>query len=380
MNLLKKLRGLFLADNYFYFVFIPFLTLIFIIMMLLMCYPSVASAGVKNGVEICLNMLIPSLFPFMFFSSIISNTVPFNFKSKGIRRLTRFVFGLPGESLPIIIMSLIGGFPVGAYLVKDAYEDGRLSSREGKRMLLFCVNPGLAFSFSMLGNTLFSSSRIGLIIFAVSVISSVFLGILARFFEEGEDYQKNRAGTSEHIHISKIAADTMNNCIRSMVTVCVWVIIFSCISSLVEALPLAKGTSDFLNMISEVTNGSIVAKNDYSFPVLCGVVGFGGFCIHMQIMPALTKLKLKYKYFFCSRILCCAMNSVLAFFFMKIFPLETEVSVLTEKPQKAAVFSSVPLCVFLMIMCGLFVLGDGYTVWKKQKNVSGKVVNKPQLY
>lgn len=61
---------------------------------LLLCYPQAASSGVQNGIGYCVNILIPSLFPFMvlstfFVKSGLSDTIgkvlnrPLGFLSRG---------------------------------------------------------------------------------------------------------------------------------------------------------------------------------------------------------------------------------------------------------------------------------------------------------
>ncbi len=367
-------------NSYFCFVYLPFVMLVSVIIMLLLRYPSIASKGVVAGIRICMDTLLPSMFPFMFFSTLMLNLkISDNFFDK-LSAVSNFLFGLPGISLPIILVSLVGGYPVGAFLVKDAFEKGMITLIQGRRMLLFCVNPGLAFTYSMIGSHLYGSERTGVIVFCVSVITSFIIGVLSRFYEDGEDYCEKRITAKQKRTVSETVISSMNTCVVNTVNVSVWVIMFSCISSLVDVMPFKKSSSDFIKMIIEVTNGVIISKNCYSLLVLCAVVGFCGFCIHLQIMPSLTKLKMRYSHFLCSRILCAALNCVFCFLALQVFPVETDALSLGHLPSQTRLSSSAILCAFLMLMCGLFVLGDGYSAVIKEKNKSANKGNKADLY
>ena len=380
MNSIKAFKGSIKDNYYFYFVYIPSVMLIFLIIMFLLRFPKIATQGVNAGIDICINTLLPSIFPFMFFSSLTINLKIFDGLSAKISCLSKVLFGLPGVTIPIIIMSVIGGYPVGAFLIKDAFEKGKITSVEGKRLLLFCVNPGIGFTYSMIGCNLYNSAYIGILLFSVSVLVSFIVGIFSRFYEDRVDFKKVQEKHMSQKSISTSLLDSMNASVHNVVNVCVWVIIFSCISALVNVIPLNKSASDIIKMLSEVTNGAIISKDNYNIFVLSAVIGFCGFCIHMQIMPTLAALKMKYSHFLCSRILSSGLYCVLTAIFLNVFSVECEAVSLGFSPKKIEIHSSVLLCVFLMIMCGLFVLGDGFTAYIKEKNISANNRNEDYLY
>lgn len=379
MKKMKELVEIIKKNKYFCFVYMPFVIFAATMTFLLLCYPDKAAQGVSCGLEICLKTIIPSLFPFLFFSTLLmSFTLPERLCEK-MSKLTQLLFGLPGITLPIIIISVLGGFPVGSVLIKQSFEQGRITACQGKRLLLFCVNPGPAFTISVIGVSMLGSMKAGLLIYVCSLISTLILGMLSRFFTDEDDlrqYSKNyiKKGVAESVNSSAEQA------VSGIVNICTWIIVFSCIGALADILPVETGTLHFFKMISEVTNGAIIALEYYNLPVLCAVIGFSGFCIHLQIMPAIIKLRLKYKFFLISRIICSGLNCVLCFLMMKIFPLSIAASAVMNKAENIIFPSSVPLCVFLMLMCGLFVAGDNYIFRKKSVKEGGYEGNKPQLY
>lgn len=380
MKNVKVIKTLIRKNSYFCFVYIPSILLIFLIFMLLLCYPDIASKGVGEGIEMCTKTLLPSIFPFMFFSSLIMNLKIIDGFFKKMTKISKLFFDLPSVAMPIIIMSLIGGYPIGAFLIKNAFEKGKISALQGKRMMLFCVNPGIGFTYSLIGSSLYNSFEIGIILFVISVLSALIIGFFTRFYEDGEDYTKVESFINSKMSASEALLDSINVSTHNIANVCVWVIIFSCISALADILLLNKPVLDFLKMVSEVTNGVMISKKDYSIYILNSVVGFCGFCIHMQIMPTLTCLKMKYSHFLCSRILSSSLYCILTSVALDLFKINVDTIYVGAVPQNTEIRSSVTLCVFLMIMCGLFVLGDNFTAYIKEKNKSVNKGNKAELY
>lgn len=367
-------------NSFFCFVYMPCVSFIFLAFMLLLCYPDAAASGVKNGMDICLNTLIPTLFPFMFFSNLLINLDLSGWISKRLDRLTGFVFDLPGEALPIIIMSLIGGYPVGSFMIKNAYESGKITRLQGKRMLCFCVNPGPAFTVITIGSALFGSKKTGLIVYLSCVISALIIGVLSRFLYAESESEYVTLDTKQSVQLSSGIMQSVNVSVHSTVNICVWVVIFSCLNSLADILPLNDSLKFFFSVVSEVTNGVFVAANKLPLPAICAIVGFSGFCIHLQVMPAIITLKLKYKYFLAFRVISGAISCVVCFFLMQLFPQYVSTFSLGARPEKISFASSVPMCVCVMIMCGLFAVGDGYVIRKKDKIKNSNAFNKAELY
>ena len=72
----------------------------------LLFYPTQAAAGAKRGIGYCVDILIPSLFPFMALSVFVVKSG----LAASMGRLTagpcRILFGLPGSAAAAIVMSL----------------------------------------------------------------------------------------------------------------------------------------------------------------------------------------------------------------------------------------------------------------------------------
>lgn len=334
----------------------------------LLCYPETAAEGVSSGIKLCLETVIPSLFPFMLFSSVLSDSGLLMKLAKFSSGFSRMAFALPGVAVPIMLLSAVGGYPVGAFLIRKAVLNGGLSASQGRRMLLFCVNPGPAFAVSAIGGMLIGSKAAGVVIYASTVVSSLLIGILTRFIA------RDKAVTEAESNICSVTTDTysviseaVNSGTRSIFNICVWIVIFSSLNALADILPFNQSFLIFFKSFSEVTNGVIVALENYPLPLISGVVAFAGICVHLQILPCLTALKLKYKFFLISRIIAAAASTAISYVLYEFYPISRDTVSVGSKPVSAAVESSLPVCVCLLFMCGLFIIGDNYILSKKRE-------------
>ncbi|MGN1443987.1 MAG: hypothetical protein ACI4XE_09085, partial [Acutalibacteraceae bacterium] len=149
--------------------------------------PEQSAAGVRDGLALCFKTVIPALFPFMVISSFLVQSNITAKLDRLLSRLTFFLFRQPSCTGSVIFLSLISGFPVGAELVRQLYENKKISKSQGQRLLLFCVNPGPAFVISCVGAGMLGSQMIGIIIFVSAALSSVILGFLTRFMAVSEE-------------------------------------------------------------------------------------------------------------------------------------------------------------------------------------------------
>lgn len=365
---MKNSRQLTLTDNFLALKYIVSVFVIFIAGFMLLRFPETAGQGISDGIDLCLGTLIPSLYPFMILSSLAINLDSFSFIERLLSKFTEFVFRLPGKTLSVIIMSMIGGFPIGGKMTKELYEKGRISRLQGKRLLLFCVNPGPAFTISSVGLYLLGSKKAGLIIYASLILSSLIVCFLTRFIaqkDESEEIINKRDVPPEEFSSAFVSSVSSGS--KAMLNVCCWVIAFSCLVRLTDILPFSPEMKLFICSISEVTNACSLAAGNLTIPAIAAIIGFGGVCTHFQIMSAVKALKLKYKYFITGRIIHCALSAVICDFILKIFPVSYDVFSFGTLPKEKAGTVSVPISAGMLIMCALIMLGDSFCVQIKRK-------------
>lgn len=236
-----------------------------------------AISGAREGVQLCLNTLIPTLLPFFFLSNILSSglmgrPIPI---LRPIGRLCR----IPEGAEYILITGVLGGYPLGAQAISHACETGSLSRRDGRRMLAFCNNCGPAFLFGM-GGALFQDPKIPWMLFCIHILSALSVACIV----PGEP-GRCLVGIGKR----PSAVQALWQALRSMAGVCGWVILFRVLIAVVNRWVLwyfPEEVAVIISGIVELSNGCINLGDIKAPPlrfVLCsGFLAFGGLCVAMQ--------------------------------------------------------------------------------------------------
>ncbi len=111
----------------------------------LLIFPAQAAEGAKNGVNYSLNILLPSLYPFMVLSVFIVKSGLAEKLGSALEKPTQALFRLPGGAAASIVMSVVGGYPAGARSAAALAEAGLVTQAQAERMMYFCVNAGPSF-------------------------------------------------------------------------------------------------------------------------------------------------------------------------------------------------------------------------------------------
>lgn len=312
-----------------------------------------ATQGVKNGLELCMTTVIPSLLPFMTVCTyILKSDVIYPLEQK-VEKLSQMIFSLSGRGATVFLMSIIGGFPVGAKLIADSIKDGALTLNQGKRMLLFCVNPGPAFIINVVGVSMLNSKSAGLILFFSHLMSSFVMGILTRIFAEKADAEIKRR--SEHER-NDILTQSITESAFALITMCAWIMLFSAIINFVDLSSLQKGTKQWLNMVMEVTNGCSISVKNFPLPITALVLGWSGLSVHSQVLPYMSVIGLKYKYFAVARILSGALSMGISSALFSVFPCQVSAFSNITEITPHAVSISVPATMGMLFLSALVIL------------------------
>ena len=124
-------------------------------------YAEECTQGIKNGIMFCIEVLVPSLFLFMALSSYAVKSGFAQTLSRPFGRMSRFLFRLPSDAFTAIILSVIGGYPVGAKVASMLYERGQLSESEAQKTACIAVCAGPGFLMNYVGRALLGSQSAG---------------------------------------------------------------------------------------------------------------------------------------------------------------------------------------------------------------------------
>lgn len=244
-----------------------------------------ALSGAQSGISLCINSVIPSLFPFFIVTSFVRSV----FIGKPIRILRPIsrLCGIPEGAESLMLLGFLGGYPVGAQGIHDAYCYGAISKNDAKRMLGFCNNAGPAFLFGMLG-CLFSSQKTIWIIWGIHIVTAIIIGMVL----PGKQAYTCKLPKQETISIPSC----IEKSIKSMGLVCAWVVVFRVIITFLERWIFWLFPTEWNSLISgilELTNGchalAEITKEGTRFVFSATFLGVGGLCVAMQTVSVTKK-------------------------------------------------------------------------------------------
>lgn len=303
----------------------------------LACFPADAAQGAASGLTFCMEVLIPSSFPFLVLSSFFVHAGLSERLGRLLRPVTRLLFRLPGACGATILLSLAGGYPVGTRGIATLYQNRTISQKQANQMFYFCVNAGPAFTISVVGAGLYGSPRLGLYLFLSGTIASLTLGIILGQFSrkkntplELPENPKPAAPWGDALVLSAFDAA------RGMVSACSFVILFATALSLLGrvgflpwltwalsaiGLPAAFSESIF-PLLWEITGGSAQGVLlGAPFPVVAFAVGFAGLCVHFQVLATATPFHPSRWKFFLIRLFHGLISAGCAAGFLHFFPV-----------------------------------------------------------
>ena len=284
----------------------------------LLCYSKAVSASMTQALKLCVQVLLPSLFPFFVLSSMFISTGVIQRLSTRLEKPFQWLFGLPGSFGAALLLGAAGGYPVGAKTIATLYQQGQCSKRDAEKALRFCNNAGPAFLISAVGASLLQDPHAGLNLYAVHVLSALIIGFI---------YRKN----TDHVKYNGITADHMRNtatislflravtdAFSSFLNVSAFVLIFSVISTMLQQLPLIDSLhclpgggilwygllAGFLELTSGVaclTQGGLPPSS--LLPALSFLCGWGGCSVQFQTISLLHDAGLSCRQYLKSKLL-----------------------------------------------------------------------------
>lgn len=311
--------------------------LIFVTIAMLVIFPAKYSKVSLDALLIWGNILIPSLFPFFFFTRLISTLDLAKPISSLLHPVTNKLYKTNGYSGYIFFISILSGYPVGSKLTFDLYEHGFITKQECNTITSFTSNSGPMFILGSVGIGMLLSKTAGFIILFSHILGAIINGLIYRNKKIVDCkgyalYDNNKVD---------ILTDTMLNSIKSILLVGGYVVICFVIANIFIDLNIFKPISFSLNKLlgikEEITNSLLtgiiemttgcksIASLDISLKlktiICCFLISFGGISTLLQAMSFLKKTGIKYKYFTLQKFTHSIFSTIICFLICLIIKL-----------------------------------------------------------
>lgn len=292
---------------------------IIIICVLLLLFSKECASGAFSGIEMCINVLIPSLFPFMAVSSFIIKSGVSDILGKPFKKFMKGIFGLSPAFAPVLLLSVTGGYPIGAKSCNELYKNGTADIEECKRASLFMVCAGPGFLISFIGMSIYNDKKIGTIMLVSQILSVLLTGIANRIINRGKISYKSKTSGGVKLSLTKSLVEAVADASKGMLSICSFVIAFSAVSGIISAVIDDGLIKTVILSVLEVCTGVKTVSSELPVWATAFVAGFGGICVHFQIFSVLSSLNISKIKFFCYRIIQGLLTAVFTYAGMQIF-------------------------------------------------------------
>ena len=367
----------------------------------LMFWPQEAMEAAREGLRLCYNVILPSLFPFFVLSALVVDLGLAGYIGRALEGLMRPLFRVPGACASAFVLGFVGGYPVGARTALSLYQKGMCTKTEAERLLAFCNNSGPAFILGVVGAGVFASSRVGVLLYLAHAAASVCVGLLFRFYRGEECRREGRAApTFQAERFTTALTGAIKNSFLSTLNICAFVVFFTVVIKLLFLSGVLPGLAGVLGTLFsplgfstrwaerlltgliELTSGvwTLTGAGTMSgrLSMAAFLLGWAGLSVHCQVLSFLGGSGLSVKTYIGGKLLHGGLSALFTAALLRVFPLSEPVSAyLAEQVEGiAGVDFSSALTISLAAAWGMWLLfflaaaaAVGKTSRKRRKGV-----------
>ena len=287
-------------------------------MLLFLFFPSAVAEGVRSGLTLCVRVLIPSLFPVSVLTGcMIRMGVARLFSQRFFPWLGRFV-GLSGAGMLPFLLGLLGGFPLGAQMLAELYQNGSLNRREALRAQVLCNNAGPAFLIGAVGSGIFGQPELGAALLVIQLLSAWTAGLLLRG-PAGVPPKASKPPAEKSVPFSKAFFAALDASAKAMLRLTATVSFFSAVMACIASVlplgqlspPVQAGVTGFL----ELSGGTALLsgmERGTAFVLSAAMTAWGGLCVHAQALQAFSPAGLPSGKYVVAKLLQAGLSAALA--------------------------------------------------------------------
>ena len=346
----------------------------------LVLFPGETTGAARDGLTLCFDVIIPSLFPFFVLSSLAVELGLADYFGRALEKLMRPLFHVGGAGAIAVALGFVGGYPVGARTAISLYEKGLADKNETMRLLSFCNNSGPAFILGVVGAGIFADSSVGLLLYLSHILASLTVGILFRFYKYRQPPGANgRLSQVKVIRVGQAFSSAVFSALQSILNICAFIVFFAVVIRLLFITGIIPGVSEILaalltplridpQNIQDLITGTIeissgmwslkgsAADLTSQLAMAAFMLGWAGISVHCQVISFLSKSGLSSVTYIIGKALHAAVSALYAWLFCMVFSFEEPVSAYLV--QQIGVIASLDFSRCLKI--SLFTAG---TVW-----------------
>jgi len=253
------------------------------------------AGGVRQGLALCGGTLVPALFPFMALAGVLGRSGAQRAFARLTGPLCRRWLRLPEALGPVMLMSFVGGYPVGARMLSGMLARGEVTREDARRCLLFCISPAPSFAAAAVGQGVLGSARAGAVVYACHLGTALLLG---RWHARRSPLPPSGANRGlQTLPWAAALVEGVQGAVEGMLSICGFVLLFSALLGLLEGLGAPAAAGALLHRLSGglLSPQAGAAACSGVLEITCGVfacrgLGWGELCLLLPFLVSFGSL------------------------------------------------------------------------------------------
>lgn len=328
-----------------------FLALVLYMIIFLIINPQPCLDAAQNAIRLCIEAVIPSLFPFLVGSGLLCSLGFPALCTHFLSPVMRPLFNLPGASALTLFLGFLSGYPIGATTAIELYKTGQCTKIEAERMLAFCNNSGPMFIIGMVGSSYLGNVVAGQYLYISHIIAALIVGIIFRFYKSSNTANRILPPSFECTKQTTITSlgGVIDSSVFSILKICGFVIFFAVF---IKTLP----HNPYLYSFVEITGGIKTLSQEctaYKLPVISLFLALSGLSVLFQVSAIIQPFGLSLKTYISGKLLQGGLSFIITYVLLEILPITQETFAKTSAIALSPVslsLSSVFITIFLVFI------------------------------
>lgn len=278
----------------------------------LVLWPGEAMGAMRDGLKLCGNVIVPSLFPFFVLSSLVVELGMSRYLGRLFQPVMAPLFRVNGACASALALGFVGGYPVGARTAISLYQNGQCSKTEAERLLAFCNNSNPVFLISVLGVGVFGSVRAGVWLWLIHVLSALLTGLVFRGSGKSASRQElTRRPPFRAVSFAEAFTGAVRSSLAGILSVCAFVVFFYVLAQPLTAMGGRLGAV-LVAALELFSLTPLLTADAFGFLLAAAAAGWGGLSVLCQTLAVLEGSGLRLRNCFLGKVVQSAFSLLLA--------------------------------------------------------------------
>lgn len=265
----------------------------------LLLYPQEALAASKEGMQLWLNVLLPVLLPFLILTGILIHTNMAGKLLQPVEVIWNKVLGVSAAGAYAVIVGALCGYPVGAKIISDLYENHQISESEAKYLLTFTNHASPVFVRTYLCHICLKDQIPARTVFGIFALSDLTIMLLFRFVVYRNKIQFLSADKKKKTPVSSSSGAFLDvsimNGFETITRLGGYILMFAILSACISRCYIPHNVPGYLlTGMLELTTGlyrlqPLILPDITKSILAVFLTASGGFCIAAQTRSLVTK-------------------------------------------------------------------------------------------